>query len=726
MTSCRKESNEDAQVEKQKEAYFTTSPVLPPNLLENQLGNEATEFLKSQAGSAIHWQPYTPQVLADAEQAQRLLFVLVGSTAYPESRFAAELLAEEEADSINEAFVPVLVDLELDPYLRDIGSILATEQAISTSFPYAFFMTHEGNLVTFFPFPSPEPANVLDVFRSSRGVVSLIQEESFRYLIENSRSDNEKRTRRLQTFVFPNDKQKDGEETDLAMKEHSRQDIFQAAQRLLDLYDPVDRDFDNLGGVLPAELLSTLIHVSAHPAAPRRLSSGAPRATHETLNLLIRAAVRDPLDGYFFVRRASPSYAIPIYAKQLPTQSELLTALALTESTELFLYAEEQLLQALQEDTMTSRSTRTLAEARQAYTWSKPALDNLLNEEEYALALQAFKLAELGNIPNGDDPLGVYFRKNSLGLKKSPTELAKAVGLPREKSDLLLASVLTKLAQNREERLLKNGTLLNETVKTLKTQGQLLGALSQSNRVRPSPDKRAQADQIAASLIADYRSPDGGLRRVPTGSEARSLPAQAIDYVRAADGLLKYYRLSGDPEALSFVKAIVGELLDHFLDDDGYLFEKPFENRVLGLPVYNTTMLFESSTWGLGLSILNQVASLGFEHPRLEEACAAMGTFLDEVTIRAPLLHLDHLVNRILHQPRLVILTSEGNLEALRKRLSAPEFESILLVAEGPATSKLPPLDGQAAILIQNGETVQSWSRVSRIPDDLKDYLSEN
>lgn len=729
-SSCKRGNQTGREVRNPEDDYFTTKPTLSPELLKNNLAEEPTEFLKSQAQSPIHWQPYTPKVLIDAENAQRLIFVLVGATAFPESRLVAEAIAESEAEAINTNYIPVLADAELDPSLMETCDIFASERRVPTAFPVAFILTHEGNLVHNLSINFSEPETIAAQFRRSHEIITLIQKD-FRYIIEDSRHNNETRLKNLLSFRDAGAKDGPESETDResepqATTNLTRKDYYRATQRLLDLYDALNRDFDNAGGIPPGDLVSLLAQVAAHPGAPSRLQAAAPMATRDVLDKIVRSALCDPLDSFFFARRASPNYSIPVFAKNLSIQSELLAALALSPTTAPTLRAERELVAALMKERVTSRSVWSLQEALPNYTWSEEELQEILTEEEYKHAEQAFELLALGNIPKGEDPLGVYFRRNTLGLAKSQEELAEATGLTSAESNRLLQTLISKIAAKRSERLQTNARLLTETREVIGSQAQLLGALSKSATVRPTDPKREAVEALATSLMSSFRSPEGKLLRTLPESGERQIPALAIDYIRVADALLDYYQFSGNTDALVSTKELVGEVLDGFLDEDGYLFERPAQDRIVSIPNYNHTMVFGASTWGLGLSVLNRTASLGFSHPRLEAAIVAMTEHLDKVTMDFAFLHTDYLLNAILHQPRLVLLVSQEERATFREKLSSLKFASILVVAEGAATSELPKLGDQSAILLQNGAIIQSWNRSAKVPRDLADYLSKN
>jgi uncharacterized protein YyaL (SSP411 family) len=737
MTSCKESSPQKSSTSTEEESFFTTAPAPPAELSSNNLAQEPTEFLKSQADSPIHWQPFTPKVLEYAEQSQRVIFIYIGSTTYPQSRFAAEALADSHAAQINENYVPVLADTELDPSIAEICNIVSVEQGKPVSFPFALWLSHEGNPIHHFAFGRGETDAYSEQFERSHATIVRVREESTRYVVENSHLNNEKRVERLLDNLLA---RKEGEEngqgddaTPSTPEEsenptYSRSDFFRAAQDLASFYDEVAGDFDNTGGIPPANLTFSLTQVASHPAAPSRLRDTALSACRNTLDNLVQTPLRDPLDNYFFVRRNVRSYAVPTFVKHISTQANMLSAIAGTEKTPALHLAETKLLQALQSDPFTSRSVKTIETAREAFTWSEDSVAELLTDEEFAVAESAFQLSTLGNVSSADDPGRIYFRRNTLGLRKFGQELATATGLSISASKELLASAVKKIAAARNETLEEGGERLTENLRTLSNQALLLSALSTSQAASPSSEKLSRVQELAETLMSDFRSENGSLMRIQGEASPRRVPACAFDYATLITALLDYHAITWQPEILTTAQELTTELLDQYLDDNNLLAEQPASRRIVQFPVYSGSMIFGESTWGLALGVFNRMDSLGFEHPKLADAQATMSQSISKGTINVPLIHTDYLRNAIITRDQLVLLISTqiptSEAAELRQSLAAPQYASIFAVTEGFAS--LPELGNNEASLIRAGEVVRNWDQIATISEDLTDYLSQN
>ena len=113
LLGCRNKEEDREDKKKEDTKFFSTPPEDVAELATNRLAKEPTAFLRSQASSAINWQPWTPEITDLAERSQRLILVFVGSTSHPQSFSTAKLLESKFADEINAKYVPVLADVRI-------------------------------------------------------------------------------------------------------------------------------------------------------------------------------------------------------------------------------------------------------------------------------------------------------------------------------------------------------------------------------------------------------------------------------------------------------------------------------------------------------------------------------------------------------------------------------------------------------------------------------------
>ncbi|MDP0491345.1 MAG: DUF255 domain-containing protein [Verrucomicrobiota bacterium JB023] len=705
-----------APAKEQEESVFSSPLQVPEEATRNRLAHEPTDFLRSQAGSAINWQPWDENITDLATSAQRLIFVVVGSNQHPASRELLDLLAADYSDLINERYLPVLADQEVDPSLAMACQLLSRESAKPVAFPFLLLLSHEGYPIGWTPMSANRQISLEAPFLRVEQAVHTVWEKSPKYVIENSRFLNEKRLTRFTPPV--------ADKSDDETAESSLAALFIKFQRLAQLYDPVARRFDGVGGLPPSGLLTSLGRLAHHPGCPSKLRKNAADSSREALSTILRSAIRDPLDGAFFARRLSPSFSIPTLTKHLNTQAAMLSAITSSEVTPLTERSQERLLTYLNHSPPLSTVPANAGKARQAYFWESQKLQDLLDEREWEVVKLAFDISNIGNLASGDDPTRAYFRKNSLGLKTLPEEMANQLGITPSEASRYLAGACEKLAKNREAGIQAAGGFSQETTLPLSTQARLLTglALSASWGGPLSDESLSMAAELADRLITDYYQ-EGQLYRIAPSENHRGEPALANDYALLIESLLAYHRLTLDDDLFSLSIELATHLLDHHVDSEHNLSENPLEASLLPFSIQNWKMIFGPSTWGTAYGALRRLQGGGFEHPALEPILERQESVLEPASALTPVVHTDFLAARLNTWGQLTLVLSgaqtDAELTALRQQLLAPEFDSILTMR---ANERLPQPEG-AALLRMNGETVRQFESLSEVIPALRNTL---
>ncbi|MGJ8723497.1 MAG: DUF255 domain-containing protein [Roseibacillus sp.] len=718
LTACRTKNEDGEQKVQENTEFFSTPPENIPELGINRLATEPSNFLRNQSTSPIHWQPWTPEILDLAERSQRLIFVFVGSTTHSKSQSLAQLLESKFTTEINEKYVPVLADTELDPALALACNMLSNERRESIAFPFLMWLSHEGNPVAWIPVSSVDEENLLLGFRRAQNTVEAILEKSSRYVIENSRYDNEGRRGRIKSSLSLGEKE--------GSKQVARNDLFITAQSLSDLYDSIDKTFDNTGGIPPGNLITSLARISAHPAAPSRLRKDARKASKESIDLLVKSAIRDPLDGYFFTRRNSRSFSVPALSKTLKTQAEMLSAMSSSPSTPASKRAIAYMLEALEQNPIQSTALYPGETNELAYFWSTSAVEDLLSKDEMAVAKAAFGLKGLGNVPSSDDPRRLYFRRNTLGLALFGSDLAQKVGKNEPEVEKLLASAIEKISARRNEILTTSNALLTEELPILAPKARLLTSLVRAHAASPSPSTLQSLNRLGEEILTEFVDSEGRLIRVPARGDLRTVQAFANDYAVTIEALLEWYRVTWREQLLEVSLNLTTILLDDFLDKENYLVEANIENHPLTFPVYSKDMIFGPSTWGIAHGVLRKMSNMGHQHPKLASAIEAQTPLLEAGLKRAPVVHTDYLLAGLNNLGGYVLVVAEaqkGN-QSLRLALAQPEFDSINTILQNSILKDLPSAGNNAAVLLKNGEKIKTFASTDAILTGLRSQLA--
>lgn len=123
---------------------------------ENKLGSEKSLYLKQHAENPIHWNAYNEQVLKNAKELNRPIFLSIGYSSCHWCHVMAHESFEDQstADYLNEHFISIKVDREEFP---DLDNYFQTASALLNGrggWPLSAFLTPDGKpffIGTYFP-----------------------------------------------------------------------------------------------------------------------------------------------------------------------------------------------------------------------------------------------------------------------------------------------------------------------------------------------------------------------------------------------------------------------------------------------------------------------------------------------------------------------------------------------------------------------------------------------
>ncbi|NIP97200.1 MAG: DUF255 domain-containing protein, partial [Akkermansiaceae bacterium] len=259
ISGCR--SNE--RQAREQDRYFRQDPREVPEARRNRLENEPTAFLRSRAHHPIHWQPWSAELFEHALVEQKPVFALVTTGAYRGTRTLLDRLKEDPTmtRTLNTHYLCSLVDLQAHPEFALYCKLLAREINRPVQFPFMIWLSHEGNPIAWLPLSTGDVASFAEVFANSHGMIKRIWKDDPRYVVTNSRSDNDHRVVRI--------------EKGLSRKTTSKLSHLEARHKagraLSALYDPTSQSIDGAGGLVPFSLLQFASGLAAEPATPDTL-----------------------------------------------------------------------------------------------------------------------------------------------------------------------------------------------------------------------------------------------------------------------------------------------------------------------------------------------------------------------------------------------------------------------------------------------------------------------
>lgn len=625
---------------------------LPETARANQLSGAPTSFLRRHASAPIHWQNWDAGLTKTAADSHRLILVFLGSTLYPASDAALAALhgSRRIVTTINDNYLPTLVDVDACRELGIFASVLAAEIRRPVAFPFLLWLSPEGCPVAWTPVTNADPEEVIDLFDQSSSMVASMWRESPEYVTRNSRRDADLRQLRL-TRKPP--------EEDIP---GPAQQVQTAITRLRDLYDPLSGGIDGTGGLPPAGVYELLALAAASPALPADQRRECRTILATGAGKLVRSSMIDPLDGGIFLARRGPDWNLPMFTRDTTTQCRMSLALFecwRTTGEPGFLTAARQAL-AFAENGLGTGDGRVVHGAvlpdgtETAMLWTTEELERRLEPEELRVLSAVSELRGLGNVPLEADPRRLYFRLNVLAVRHTPAELAPTLGRPAAELEATLQSALRKLRQLRDQRL--TDALVVETAPYARHHARLASANAAMFGATGDDAHRQRAIAALQLLRTDYFDPATGLRQLPKASSPTLAAGRALDYALTAQACLDVHAITLDAAFIHWAEQLVDLVADHFVKDE-QLRESDAAGSVIDVPLANAMMVFEESTAGVLRSVLARLSAYTPSAPPALASALRRELPRPDVT---PIVHTDALTGDLLrHLAPLVQLGAE-------------------------------------------------------------------
>ncbi|MEY3896418.1 MAG: hypothetical protein RLZZ214_1938, partial [Verrucomicrobiota bacterium] len=660
---------------------------------------------RSQAGSPIHWQPWTQETLGRAKTAGRLVFAVV---AMPQQPGFQSVLATLAADpdlvaAINDTYVPVLVDGDA---AREIGLLtadLCAEIKRGLQLPLFIWMTPDANPVAWIPVTPAGGANAAELFNQSHSMVSRMWKDDSGYVIKNSGLDNASRRQRI-------GQRKNAK----VMSQQPADDVLRSLRQLASFYDPYSRTFDEAGGLFPAGALDLLATAAIHPGVPAETRTRSLETTRELLVDLLPSAMFDPLEGGVFSSRRGNSWALPSFYRDCGSQARAAVSLihayratgdkrALEKALGLISFAEKSF--------GTSEGFFSVGMAQESqpasWLWSVEDIAKELPPEDAAWWIKATGMKGLGNLPSEVDPRREYFRSNSLGIGKSVAELAVDLGEPVETFAPRFEIVRKTLLKARNTRL---GPTIRDDTSHAGATLRMVSAYAAAFGVTGDEKLREKAVNLLDKTRATFS--DGPILRLFSQPAPNSIgEGRAFLYGLALQAALDVSAITSDEKWLDWSENLATTAAELFTDAE-FLKECPDDAKIMDLPITDLVMLFDDSTAGL----------ISFAECRLAERerplvanFSTLATPLPTYSVDRPILHTDLLQATLARQFKVTLITGtalSSEMKLAVERLPMRMFQRRAAMAQ----DNIPP--GAVKVVLTDSE-----SRVITTPEELTEAL---
>lgn len=697
--SCRKGKGAD-------DPAGGTEVSIAPELLTNRLGTLPGAVYRSQARSPIRWQPWTKETLERARDAQRLLFAVIAIPQQPSYQKVLDSLASDPAalQSINDEYVPVLIDGDAAREMGVLTSDLCAEIKRGLNLPLFVWMTHEGNPVAWIPVTASDPTGARDLFKQSHTMVSRMWQDVPEYVLKNSALDNANRRSRLEQL-----------KNIKVMSQQPALDAVRSLRQLASLYDPYSCSFDETGGLFPSSALELLASSSIHPGLPADARSRCLATIRDLLKDLLPSAMFDPLDGGVFSSRRGLTWALPSFVRDCSSQGRVAVSLmeayratgdsrALDKALGLIAFSENA------HATPNGLFAAGLTEETdpELWMWSVEDVEKILGPEDSAWWIKATGMKGLGNLPSEVDPRREFFRSNTLGLSLTVAELAARESQPLETFAPRFEAVRTKLLDIRNSRL---GKLRRDDCAHAPSTFRMVSAYAAAF-VATGDDNYRQKAVALLERAREAFSVGPNLRVFSEEAPATIGAGRAFLYALALQSILDVAAITSDEQWLVWSEDLATTAAELFTGND-FLKECPDDAKLVDLPVTDLVMLFDDSTAGLISLAECRLAEIG--RP-LVASFSQLATPMPTYTLDRPVLHTDLLLAAIARHYKVTAVYAADIPPALKL---AVERLPLRVVQRRPAKSEDEVPAGSVKVLL--GE--ENESRIVSTPDALKEAV---
>lgn len=638
LCACRRH---DAKAAKPPEPAV----VIDMGLRHNRTAGLQSAIYQSQADSPIHWQPWSVETMEMAEKSGRLLFVVIALPQYTSFVDVLRHMSETPAvvASLNNEYVPVLVDADAAREVGVLVPMLCAEIKSSVQLPIFLWMTHEGNPVAWTPVGSRERKDVIALFDRSQGMTGSLWRDERAYVLTNSAMDNRNRRLRMEEM-----------RRSVVHSEKPEADLLLALRKMLSLYDPYSRNFDEAGALFPYGMLEFLSVAARQPGIPADLREKSGAVVREMLNDLLPSPMFDPLDGGVFSSRRGPSWALPSFQRDCVGQARAVTSLveawhatgdafALERAQGVLRFAETSYKL---EDGLFVYGLDTSA-SPELWMWTLEELKELLPADQAEWWIRESGIKGLGNLPSESDPRREFFRANALFLTKSFADYKAAHSEGAEAFSATFESSRRALIDKRKTRISRTFADRSPHPGACFRMVSAYAAMFTATADEACREKAVDLLQTARDAFSDgrfvhaMRGADGGGRVL----------GRAFHYALALQAALDVAAITGDKKWMVWAEDLSTSTAEQFTGN-GILRECPEPARVLDLPVADTIMVFDDSSAGLFSSCASRMAAL--KRPMLE-SFRDLATPLPAYVVDRPVLHTDLLLATLLrHYPVLV------------------------------------------------------------------------
>jgi uncharacterized protein len=505
---------------------------------QNALAHETSPYLLQHKDNPVHWQAWSPAVLAAAKAADKPILLSVGYAACHWCHVMAHESFEDDeiARLMNELFVNIKVDREERPDLDSIYQYALALMGEQGGWPLTMFLTPDGEPFwggTYFP-PSARWGRP--------GFPEVLRAIAHAY--RNQRDDIAKNVDALKAALGRLSSPQAGEGISLETTDR-------IAERLVRDVDPFNGGIGNAPKFPQTGLIELIWR-----AWKRTKKEPFRQAVTLTLDHIGQGGIYDHVGGGFARYAVDERWLVPHFEKMLYDNAALVALMTLVwQDTNSGLYAmrvaetiDWAAREMLTEEGAFSSSLDADSEHEEGkfYVWSEGEIDRLLGE-------RAARFREFYDVSPGGNWEGhtILNRLTHLSLADPATEAE-------------LAACRAVLFHARAERVRPG---LDDKV-LADWNGLMIAALAEAALVFERPDWLDLAEDAFSFAIHEMIAPDGRLFHSWRAGQKRHA-AVLDDYANMARAAFALFEATGRGRYVGWVRAWLEILDEHYWDDAG-------------------------------------------------------------------------------------------------------------------------------------------------------------
>jgi len=543
---------------------------------KNRLADETSPYLRQHADNPVHWWPWSPEALAEAQRSNRPILLSVGYAACHWCHVMAHESFEDEATAavMNELYVNIKVDREERPDVDQVNMAALHAMGQQGGWPLTMFLTPDGRPFwggTYFPkqanYGRPSFVEVL------HGIAQTFRERG-----EDVASNAGAILGRIQA---------DRGEGEIEL---TRGDLDKVALQLDTVMDPVHGGLKGAPKFPNTPLLEFLWRAGDRTGDPR---------FHKTflhsMDRICQGGMYDHIGGGFARYSVDEVWLVPHFEKMLYDNAQLLELLALayqTEKRDLFRRRAEETVAWLEREMTLSgggfaSSLDADSEGHEGkfYVWTHAEVDAALGADDAAFFARAYDITPDGNFEGQSIP-------NRLTAVINDAEEPRLAALRAK----LLAVRAGRVRPGLDDKVLAD------------CNGLMIAALPRASLTFEKPDWLTLAERAFVFVAGSMAKGD---RLGHSWREGRLIfPGFASDLASMARAAVALYEATGRADYLKQAEAWISALETHYRRSAGGYFLTADDGEHLAVrPTANRDEATASAT-GLALDALLRLAVL--------------------------------------------------------------------------------------------------------------------